>query len=352
MRLAPVLLAASLIFAGGACSNFRSDSGSAARFSSERTDAFRRAHIWAPTRVEDADIRVGPPGAGAFQFLQTVSCDYVDKPLRGHSLKFACALGGDVVKVKIGGTNAEVYGEVAATRLLWALGFGADRMYPVRVMCRGCPSRFANEASPTGESLFDPAVIERPFAGATFDDDPGWSWTALDLVDERAGGAPLAHKDALKLLAVFLQHTDNKTEQQRLICRGQSARESPGPCARPFLILDDVGLTFGAANFLNDNGVGGANFRAWSRTAVWRDETGCVGNLAPSFSGTLSYPTIGEEGRRLLAGLMSRLSQQQIRDLFAVSRFDLRADWNGAGIDDWVRAFNDKRDQIVKRRCE
>lgn len=351
MRSAPVLVAASLLLGGAGCSNFHSESTSQAR-SAARADAFRRARVWTPTRVESADIQAGPPGPGAFGFRETVRCDYVDKPLRGHSLKFACRVGDDTVKVKIGDANGEVYGEVAATRLLWALGFAADRMYPVRVICHGCPRRFADEMSPVGEPLFDPAVIERPMAGAEYDDDPGWSWAALDGIDERAGGAPHAHRDALKLLAVFLQHTDNKTEQQRLLCADEPAGQRPRRCARPLLLLDDVGLTFGAANLLNDNGVGGANFRAWADTPVWQGDRGCIGNLAPSLTGTLSHPRISEEGRRFLADLMARLSPQQIRALFTVARFDLREEGNGAGIDDWVRVFNDKRDQILTRRCD
>ena len=125
-----------------------------------------------------------------------------------------------VLRWKIGPTNGEVYGEVAATRLLWALGFEADRMYPVRVLCRECPSRFGGRES-SGGRLFDPAVIERTVPGSEFDKDPGWSWTEIDSVDPALGGAPLAHRDALKLLAVFLQHTDNKPEQQRLVCLDQ-----------------------------------------------------------------------------------------------------------------------------------
>jgi hypothetical protein len=71
-----------------------------------------------------------------------VSCDYVERRRRGRLPKFTCEVApGDNVKVKFGSGNGEVYAEVAATRLLWALGFGADRMYPVRVLCRGCPIR-------------------------------------------------------------------------------------------------------------------------------------------------------------------------------------------------------------------
>ena len=174
-------------------------------------------------------------------------------------------------------------------------------------------------------------------------------------MDERVGGATRAHRDALKLLAVFLQHTDNKSEQQRLRCLDEPLLEHPRRCTRPFLFIDDLGLTFGTANLLNNNSLGGANLSAWERTPVWSHGFDCVGNLSPSFSGTLSYPRISEEGRQFLAGQLIRLSQRQIRDLFEVGRFDFRHSSSVAEtatpIDDWVRVFSDKRDEIVQRRC-
>ena len=148
-------------------------------------------------------------------------CDYRDKKLSGLSPKFACLIErDDEVKVKFGGNNGEVYGEVLATRLLWALGFAADRMYPVNVICRGCPAEFLGIERPNRESRFDSAVIERKLAGSEWgpEDKHGWSWAELDRVNEEAGGAPRAHRDALKLLAVLRQHSDTKPEQQRIVC--------------------------------------------------------------------------------------------------------------------------------------
>ena len=73
-----------------------------------------------------------------------VDCNYVERDMGGNTPKFACRLAnGDEVKVKYGRDNGEVYAEVAASRLLWALGFSADAMYPVRVRCHGCPGRQA-----------------------------------------------------------------------------------------------------------------------------------------------------------------------------------------------------------------
>src|SRR5262249_44767624 len=156
----------------------------------------------------------------AFQPNQAVTCDYAEVPRHGATRKFHCTLGnGDVVKVRYGAHNGEIQGSVLATRLLWALGFPADRVYPVRVTCRGCsadPWRTGGHRNEVRE--FDPAVIERKAIGhEMFEEDDkksGWSWREIDLVDARLGGAPQAQRDGLKLLAVFMQHTDSKSQQQ------------------------------------------------------------------------------------------------------------------------------------------
>jgi len=332
-----------------------------------RADALRRARVWTAVPVEQMDLKAGPDDSRGFPFLATVACRYEDKPLRGHSLKFACALAnGDTVKVKVGRTNGEVFAEVAASRLLWALGFGADHMYPVRVACRGCPTRFGGRHTPSGDDLFDDATIERPLEGAIFPGDNGWAWWELDRVDPQQGGASRAERDALALAAAFLQHTDNKTEQQRLLCLGESPARPAERCAHPLLMLNDVGLTFGAANFLNDNGMGSANFQAWSAEPIWKDPARCIANLRPSFSGTLTNPRISEAGRQFLSDLLMRLSERQITDLFEVSRIAERrrevavlsnseppatALAAGTPTAEWVRVFKQKRDAIAAARC-
>ena len=321
-----------------------------------RTRVLARAQVWQPTNVGAKNLRIGPRGPGSFAPGETVDCEYLEKRLSGASPKFACRIGThDEVKVKFGPENAEVYGEVLATRLLWALGFGADRMYPVRVVCRGCPSRFGGSEVSRGVLRFDPAVIERKMSGIEWPqkDSRGWSWEELELADPERGGAPKAHRDGLKLLAVFLQHTDNKSEQQRVLCLGS---EGGVDCVRPFLMISDVGLTFGRASRDNAN-ESGVNLRRWRDTPVWKEESGCVGNLPGSYTGTLTDPVIGEKGRRFLANLLVQLSDSQVRDLFEAARVELRQrrpghPWEGFGtVREWVDVFKDKRAQIVRRRC-
>ena len=87
-------------------------------------EAVRRAQVWRETDVASKDIKAGN---GEFAPGEQVSCEFFPKQSSGNTPKFWCQLKpGDEVKVKYGENNGEVYGEVAATRLLWALGFGAD----------------------------------------------------------------------------------------------------------------------------------------------------------------------------------------------------------------------------------
>ena len=327
------------------------------RHQDQRTAVIARAQVWRPTSVAKADLMTGVTGAGAFARNATLTCDYLDKKMSGLSPKFACRLpNGDELKVKYGGGNGEVYGELLATRLLWALGFGADAMYPVNVICRGCPQALGGIERPGGEYRFDPAIVERKMAGEEWpaNDDSGWSWKELAEVAPARGGAPRAHRDALTLLAVFLQHTDSKPQQQKILCLGGI---EDGACLRPFLMVSDVGLTFGGGSRANTNEVSGVNLERWRSTPVWRDEPGCVGNLDKSFTGTLARPVIGEAGRRFLAVQLQQLTDAQLRDLFSVARVNLRVREPGhalsgfPSIDEWVSAFKQKRDEIVSRRC-
>jgi hypothetical protein len=325
-----------------------------------RTSLIARSRVWSATPVAAMDLKKGPQQSGAFPFRATVFCNHSDKKLDGNSPKFVCTIGkDDDVKVKYGGANGEVYGEVLATRLLWALGFGADRMYPVNVTCRGCPAELNGIERPGNESRFDPALIERKMPGAEWepDDEPGWSWTELDLVNPELGGSARAQRDALKLLAVFMQHTDSKPQQQRVLCLGQTSVRTADSCRRPFLMISDVGLTFGRANLANANSPSGVNLVAWRQTPVWKDGGGCTGNLPKSFTGTLNDPVISEAGRRFLAALLMQLTDRQLRDLFEVARVELRLRAPGDGasgfatVDEWIAAFKQKRDQIVTRHC-
>lgn len=316
----------------------------------QRLKAIRHAKVWSPTNVRSMDIKRGPQGSFAFPSGETVTCDFAPKPHgSGSTRKFECALpSGRSLKVRYGSDNGEVYAQVAASRLLWALGFPATRMYPVKVVCRGCPADPFKDQTPAPRSsvtTFDPATIEVKADGETIETKPdeGWSWKELDLIDEAAGGASIRERDALRLLAVLIQHSSSKAINQRILCL------DPPACGRTELLVLDVGKTFGRANLLNNDTKGAVNFKAWSDTPIWKQATGCEAELPGSLSGTLHSPLIGEAGRKFLADLLNQLSDTQIRDLFEVSRFPQRDP--SASVADWVNAFKAKRDAIASRSC-
>jgi hypothetical protein len=323
-----------------------------------RQDAIARADVWRPTNVAAMNMRRGPGGAGSFAPEAVVDCVYVDRDMSGATPKITCRLSsGRDVKVKFGRDNGEVYAEVAATRLLWALGFGADHMYPVRVRCRGCPHGDGQgEPTPKNEiTMLDTAAIERKMAGEEINEPggEGWSWDELEGTDARRGGATVAERDALKLLAAMLQHTDSKRNQQRLVCL--EPRHVKGNCRQPFMFIADVGKTFGRANLLNKDQPGSVNLKAWASVPVWEDGPGCRANLGRSITGTLVSPVISEPGRKFLADLLARLTDRQLRDLFTVARFPQRAEAKPGAeaqeIEAWVRAFKAKVSEIQSRTC-
>jgi hypothetical protein len=322
----------------------------------------QRAQVWNPVTVSEMDIRLGPQGKGAFPPNAKVECDYVEGELDGANPKFDCRVSdGTVVKVKYG--TGEVFGEVLSTRLLWALGFGADHMYPAAVTCRGCAADPWHHRRPVAEThVFDPAAIERKAPGHSIDTKKikGWAWPELKMVDRTQGGAPIEQRDALTLLAIFIQHSDSKPEQQRLACLSHDFVDdegnATGECEKPFMLLNDVGQTFGKANYRNTDSISSVNFDGWSKTRIWEDEKLCVGHMPSSHTGTLGNPKISEAGRAFLAGLLTQLTDRQIHDLFDVARVELRSRNPGsheppASIDEWVAAFKQKRDEIANRRC-
>ena len=353
LTLAAVTLTATSL---GACAHVAASSSKPFATPDVRRAAIQHAQIWSATDVASMDLRIGPKGKGAFAPDAPVTCTYVEKKMSGNTPKFTCVIPpDDDVKVKYGRHNAEVFAEVAATRLFWALGFGADHTYPVNVTCIGCPATVHAEDAAV-------ATIQRKMPGREIETSKktGWAWPELDEVQTAAGGAPVAQRDALKLLAAFVQHTDSKAEQQRLICLPDDDGRKPAAdsdCARPFMLVHDLGQTFGHANALNRASVGGVNLKEWSRAPVWQDPAHCVAYLPKSLTGTLENPRISEEGRQFLADLLVQLTDAQLHDLFDVSRFPQRWDATNhhedAGtVDQWVAEFKTKRDEVVNHHCD
>jgi hypothetical protein len=330
-----------------------------------RDDALARARVWREPAVpiDRADLTRNPGDDAPLDPTPPVRCKFLPRTTRGTTPKFDCVLpGGEVVKVKYGGT-AETHAEVAAARLLAALGFGADRMYLVpRVRCFGCPvspfrtyqalelvrmdGAYTRRIDYAHYRDFDWPAVERRFEAAPVEtpEIKGWAFHELEKVDPDRGGSSRAHVDALRLMAVFLHHWDNKAENQRLVCLAAPAGGGNGPCPSPFAFLHDLGSTFGPNK---------VNFESWSTRRLWSDAGACELNMKdmPYAGATFGTVRIKEEGRRFLADKLRQLSEAQIHALFTAAGFPEHHSKRKAGADvaNWVRAFQKKVRDIADR---
>jgi hypothetical protein len=332
-----------------------------------RTLALRQAKVWTPNDSSAVDLAAPPPDAAGLLSQPIVRCRYLDGPASGTTAKFDCVLAdGEVVKVKYGNTG-EIHAEIAASRLLAALGFGADQMYMVpRVRCYGCVrtpyytmkvldyvharERLVRSVPQDSYTDFEWVGVERRLEGAEIEagDEDGWAWYELDPVDT-SRGANRAERDALRLVAVLLAHWDNKASNQRLMCLSPSAPDarpalSPvdGACARPFAYINDLGATFGPNKMELDN---------WTKAPIWADRGRCTISMRqfPYSGATFPDTQISEAGRHLLARQLANLTERQLVALFAAARFPEFHSGRGEGADPtrWAAVFLDKARQIA-----
>ena len=360
-----------------------------------------------------AQIKDGLQGDESFTFNQAVTCRFVEPTLKnvvgGMTPKFLC--GGATteqpcpectvrqkeLKVKYGDTpsaNPEIYAEVMGTRLMWLLGFKADNDYPVRVTCLNCPKdpwgvyksfrdqtgsldkdkpadveRAKQIAASLGGSrstrTYANAVIEIKFAGSKIKVDNincsgdreasdarcgGFSWNETGQISESAGGAPRAQVDALRLLAAFMTHGDNKPGNQRLVCPDDK-KNPDGTCSKPFAMIQDIGAGFGSKGGFLGLGYRKADIGAWSGQALWDDINQCRAKLSSIHE--LKNPVVSDEGRAFLAKLMDPaiLTNDKVAAIFEASRVVEKGDsFNGhpATVADWVAAFNRKRTDMAR----
>jgi len=322
-----------------------------------RADMLARAAVWHQPAVEIAKANLGP----APDLPDSIACKFILDAPSGTSTKFDCTLdSGERIRVKYGRTP-EIPSEVAASRLLHALGFGSDTvtLYK-RVRCYGCPKEpfitmkavdFAKAGGLYSKLVnydtfedFEWAIVERkhPARAVETGQLEGWSFHELDQIDEAKGGAPRAHVDALRLLAVFLAHWDNKSENQRLVCLSQQDWPEGGRCEKPFAMLQDVGGAFGPRK---------VDLSGWEVAPIWGNRETCVATMEslPYEGATFKPVHVTEAGRRHLASLLGQLTDAQIEALFTGARFDKKKSFLTARarpVSEWVRVFKSRVRQI------
>jgi hypothetical protein len=332
----------------------------------ERDAALKSARVWIAPKVPigSANFSVNTPGPKGFDANADVDCRFSLEPVGGTTPKFYCTLpDGDRIKVKYSAKplpNGEVPAEIAASRLLAALGFPVDRMNRVKsVRCQGCPPLpqqalqclekgqpalvCLQGASPDRVVTFDQVAIERTLEGDKIESskDQGWSWYELDTISPQAGGSSRAEVDAFRLVAMLLAHWDNKGANQRLFCP-EGAQRSDGSCRAPVAAIKDLGATFGPKRVDLEN---------WKQVPIWADPASCRVNMkALPFEGaTFGEAQISEDGRQFALKLLRQLTRPQLTTLFdasGVAGFH-EVLQKGHPAQAWTDAFVAKVDQIA-----
>ena len=324
----------------------------------ERDETLARAQVWRRPLVPVSEAYLGQDRAAP----RELDCTFKPNAPSGTTPKFDCVTGdGEEIRIKYG-LGAEVPGEAAATRLLTALGFGADSITLIeRLRCFGCPKEpftvMKLVATTRTESLYEHVInegsyevfqwvaLERRFPALAIegtDGSEGWAFFELDKVESAEGGAPRSQVDALRLLAVFLAHWDNKAENQRLVCLSEHWAEGTR-CPQPFLLLQDVGSTFGPRK---------VDLEDWERAVIWKDRVTCTITMRdlPVHGATFGETRVSEDGRQFLSGLLGELTDAQLADLFSGARFDQRRGpfASSSGVEEWVRVFKARRAAIAE----
>ncbi len=375
-----------------------------------RIFAMRKASVWTEgslEKIKGKNLYDGPEDDLFNKPGQELTCTFVepksgDTPPGGRTPKFGCEFNykgekksfkvkydpyfNDINDIK-GKRNFEVYGEMLSTRLMWALGFPADKIYTAKVTCLNCPQdpwlymrkktgvldakdeaigfvrmdlvKSGEWEKREAKRVFMPTVIEVKYSGddIAYEGVEGWSWAELfEHMENPEVQRP--QREALTILMAFMNHMDNKAEQQRLSCHKDSW--NGGNCKEPVMLVQDAGSNFGNgwAPMQGDIRLNKLDLNKWSRLSVWKDMRKCIVNVngAPNASFKDAWQ-VSESGRQFLAKLMAELSREQITQLFTAARISMtvKPDANGIGlsIKDWVDAFMDKMNrEIIDARCD
>jgi len=265
----------------------------------------------------------------------------------------------------------EVFTEVAASRIMWVLGFPADHVYPVgSASCIGCTADpFTSDLKDNKASLKDaPNVFkvvsaerETPWEVIEAEGDETWSWS--DATKFYADGE-WTHQQRVEYdayrLALGLFHYHNAIAQQNRIACAQWAPDTAGQprtCQKPMIFAQDLGSTFGKAKGALD--VFGTNprgsFSDWESQTVFANLQTC--ELLATLDGDKQ---VLKEAQDLMIQRVGRLDPTTVRTIFTVARFQMmdqkqlrRLRDSGsqnpeeAALDEWTNTFL-KRIQEIK----
>jgi hypothetical protein len=264
----------------------------------------------------------------------------------------------------------EVFTGVAASRIMWVLGFPSDHVYPAgSASCIGCTADpFGNDVSENKASLKDQPVIfkvvsaerEIPWDTISAGSDETWSWSdaAKYYSDGEWTHNQRVEYDAYRLALGLIHYHNAIPQQNRVSCPewepGTSGRAKT--CRRPVIYVHDLGSTFGKAkgglDLFGTNPRG--KFSAWAPQTVFVNANTC--ELRATLGGDKQ---VLKEAQDLMKQRIARLDAQTVKAIFRQARFHMmdqeqvsRLRKSGAqnvdeaALDEWTGVFLKRLDEI------
>ncbi len=260
----------------------------------------------------------------------------------------------------------EAFTEIAASRILWALGFPSDHEYPAgKANCVGCTrDPFKDNLKANTANIHDTPVT---FQIATIGRENGWdeidpendeTWSWRDVASFYRNGQfsrqQKVEYDAYRMaLGLFTYHNAIDVQNRLACAEWKEGASNPKICVKPMVFVQDLGSTFGKPKtFLGANPRG--RYSAWVKQTVFSNAGKCE----------LKYPLDGDrvplkEAQDLLAKRLEKLDRERVKAIFRVARFQLMdqeqlkrlresgtANVEEAALNEWTDAFMNRAAEI------
>jgi hypothetical protein len=175
--------------------------------------------------------------------------------------------------------------------------------------------------------------------------------------------AQMVLRDALSVIAAFLSYCDNFPGNQGFICLDKNPNKvinattttvtkSDDCDGTPFMYIHDTGGTLGYGWNLKHHNFwpNYLDLSQWLEVSMWGDVNKCEvsvnGIPGSSWSGSLP---VSEEGRAMAARLLTKITTQQLSDVFTAARCEMM---RGESVAAWVEGFQVKmQEQLVGVSC-
>jgi hypothetical protein len=245
----------------------------------------------------------------------------------------------------------EVFTEIAATRLFWALGIPADTMLPLnQVVCFGClshPKKQGDHAE--GKvSVFNTISLEKKMKGKKLAEGFDVNVAQRDFRDQWTPETQIGF-ELLALASRLIGFENVIALQTRMQCAPKKFNPENQTCDEPIAIIQDTGSSFAAVTKSETNPRGSLN--DYIKETVFKDAATCT--LFHPFgkntwsTGSHRMKKISTAGLQEMKRRLEPITRQNIESIVRVSKF---ADMEPALRDRQPgNTLEEKRESIIRQ---